>query len=52
MQTLDRRLPNYGIHYELDAISVENVEEDVKKGFEGPERSSLGIQLFLLAPRS
>ena len=39
-----------GIYYEDDAISVENVKEVVKKELEGPERSSLRIQLFLLAP--
>ena len=42
---------NFGIYYEDDAISVENVKEVVKKELEGPERSSLRIQLFLLAPR-
>ena len=41
IQTLDRRLRNFGIYYEDDAISVENVKEVVKKEFEGPERSSL-----------
>ena len=51
IQTLDRRLCNFGIYYEDDAISVENVKEVVKKELEGPEKSSLRIQLFVLAPR-
>ena len=42
---------NFGIYYEDDAISVENVKEVVKKELEGPERRSLRIQVFLLAPR-
>ena len=51
IQTLDGRLCNFGIYYEDDAISVENVKEVVKKELEGPEKSSLRIQLFVLAPR-
>ena len=35
----------------MTRFRLKNVKEAVKKELEGPERSSLRIQLFLLAPR-
>ena len=49
--TLEGRLRNFGIYYNDDEVSIENVKEAVKKELEGPGSCNLRIQPFLLAPR-